>query len=112
MPNDPSPPFIRELPLANVPFKGVKGHLLDGASRQVVFFEIEPVGEIPEHSHGAQWGVVLEGEMELNISGVTRTCRPGDTYYIPAGAPHSVVFKSFVRALDVFEEADRYQPMA
>jgi len=29
--------------------------------------DIDPIGEVPPHSHGAQWGVVVEGEMELTI---------------------------------------------
>lgn len=111
MANDLYPPIIRDLPLANIPFKGVKGHLLQGTSRQLVFFDIEPIGEIPEHSHGAQWGVILEGEVDLTISSVTHTYRKGDSYYIPAGAPHSVAVKTHCKALDLFAEVDRYQPV-
>ena len=109
MADDLYPPIIRDLPLADIPFEGVKGHLLQGANRQVIFFDIEPIGTIPEHSHGAQWGVILEGEVELTISGVTRTCRKGDSYYIPAGAPHSVAVKTHCKALDLFADADRYK---
>lgn len=110
MAEDLYPPIIRDLPLANIPFEGVKGHLLQGASRQVIFFDIEAIGAIPEHAHGAQWGVILEGEVELTISGVTRTYRQGDSYYIPAGAPHSVSVKTRCKALDLFADADRYRP--
>lgn len=111
MADDLYPPIIRDLPLANIPFKGVKGHLLQGTSRQLVFFDIEPIGKIPEHSHGAQWGVILEGEVELTISGITNTYHKGDSYYIPAGAPHSVSVKTHCKALDLFAEVDRYQPV-
>ncbi len=109
MSEDLYPPIIRDLPLADVPFKGIHGYLLQGASRQAVFFEIEDTAEIPEHSHGAQWGVVLEGELDLTIAGGTRTYRQGDSYYIPANALHSVIFKSGVRVLDLFAEANRYR---
>ena len=37
--------------------------------------------EVPEHAHGAQWGVVLEGWVEFTIGGETQTYRRGDTYY-------------------------------
>ncbi|MDP2661356.1 MAG: cupin domain-containing protein [Dehalococcoidia bacterium] len=109
MSEDLYPPIIRDLPLVDLPFKGIHGYLLQGACRQVVFFEIEATAEIPEHSHGAQWGVVLEGELELTIAGVTHPYRQGDSYYIPADAAHSVIFKGHVKALDVFAEANRYR---
>ena len=63
------PDMIKELPEADIPFEGVSGHLLQGENQQAVFFEIEPIGEVAEHKHGAQWGVVFEGEMELTIGG-------------------------------------------
>lgn len=42
--------------------------------------------EIAEHSHEAQWGVVLAGEIELFIEDEKFIFRKGDTYFIPAGA--------------------------
>jgi quercetin dioxygenase-like cupin family protein len=76
----------------------------------VVFFEIEPIGTIPPHSHGEQWGIVVEGEMDLTIGGQTRRCRPGDSYHIPAGVEHGATFLSHFRAIDVFADRDRYKP--
>jgi quercetin dioxygenase-like cupin family protein len=105
------PPIIRDLPQADIPFPGIKGWLLRGIERQVVFFDIEPTAVIPEHAHGEQWGVVLEGEVEMTISGVRRLYRRGDAYYIPAGAPHSATFRGRFKAVDLFAEADRYQPL-
>jgi len=102
------PEMILQLPDANIPFKGVKGKLMQGENQQTVFFEIEPIGEVAEHQHGAQWGVVFEGEMDITIDGVTRTCRKGDSYFIPAGVMHSAVFKEKTWLMDVFEDSDRY----
>ena len=74
-----------------------------------MFFDIEPIGAIPEHSHAAQFGVVLDGEMTLTIAGVARRYGRGDTYFIPAGVPHSAVFHTRFRAIDVFDEPARYR---
>ncbi|MCK4749583.1 MAG: cupin domain-containing protein [Bacteroidales bacterium] len=103
------PEFISGLPEADIPFNGVRGWLSQGKDHQIVFFEIEPIGEVAPHSHGAQWGVVFEGEMEFTIGGRTRTYRKGDHYFIPEGVIHSAVFKTKTWAMDFFADADRYQ---
>ncbi|MGA2317900.1 MAG: cupin domain-containing protein [Thermodesulfobacteriota bacterium] len=104
------PKMITDLPEIDIPLKGVKGWLLQGTDKQVVFFDIEPVGAIPEHSHGEQWGVVIEGETELTVNGVKKIYRKGDHYHIPAGALHSARFRTRVKAIDFFAEANRYKP--
>ena len=104
------PDLILDLPEANIPFPGVKGHLMQGENSQVVFFEIEPIGAVAEHKHGAQWGVVFEGEMELTIGGKTNTYRKGDHYYIPADVLHSATFNTKTYLMDVFEDKNRYLP--
>jgi quercetin dioxygenase-like cupin family protein len=104
------PKMITDLPEIDITLKGVKGWLLQGVDKQVVFFDIEPVGTIPEHSHGEQWGVVIEGETELVVDGVKKVYRKGDYYHIPAGAVHSATFRTRVKAVDFFTEANRYKP--
>ena len=104
------PEVIRRLPEADIPFKGVRGWILQGLNHQVVFMDIEPVGEVAEHTHGEQWGVVIDGEMDLTIGGETRLCRKGDSYHIPAEVPHSATFRMRVKAIDFFTDKDRYRP--
>ena len=103
------PTMITGLPEADIPFDGVRGWIVQGAEHQVVFMDIDPVGEVAPHSHGEQWGVVVEGEMELTIGGVTRRLGPGDSYHIGAGVVHSAKFLSRFRVIDVFAEKDRYK---
>ena len=102
------PDLISGLPEADIPFEGVRGWLFQGEDHQVVFFEIDPIGEVAPHSHGDQWGTVFEGEMELTIGGETRTYRKGDRYYIPQGVVHSALFRTKTRVMDFFEDKDRY----
>ena len=95
--NDFFPEIIRRLPEADIPFEGVRGWLSQGEDHQLVFFEIEAIGEVAEHTHGAQWGTVFEGEMDLSIGGETFTCRKGDSYFIPPQVPHSTALKFIAR---------------
>ncbi len=104
------PGMIMNLPEADIPFEGVCGRLLQAGDYQAVFLEIEPIGNVAPHAHAAQWGVVLEGEMDLTIGNQTNTYRKGDHYYIPAGVVHSAKFRTKVRAIDFFQEPTRYQP--
>src|SRR6185436_19308511 len=65
--------------------------------------------EIPAHSHKAQWGTVLEGEVEVTIGGETRKYGTGSSYYIPAGVVHSARAPAGCKVIDFFEEPDRYR---
>ncbi len=104
----PYPEFLRNLPEVDIPFKGVRGWLIQGDTTQVVFFDIEPVGEVPPHSHCGQWGMVISGKMKLTIGGDTKIYKDGDWYYIPEGIVHSATFLSRVHVIDVFDDPARY----
>jgi quercetin dioxygenase-like cupin family protein len=103
------PDMISNLPEADIPFKGVQGKLLQGENQQIVFFDIEPIGEVAEHSHDAQFGMVLDGEMTLTIGGSSKRYSKGDSYYIPKGVKHSAIFHTQCKVIDIFNEKERYK---
>src|SRR5437763_17073865 len=92
MAQSPFPKTITTLPQADITFKGVKGWLSQAKDHQVVFMDIAPIGEVAPHAHGAQWGDVVEGEMELTIGGKTQKYRKGDSYFIPKESVHDACF--------------------
>jgi quercetin dioxygenase-like cupin family protein len=103
------PEVITRLPEADIAFEGVKGWILQGGTSQLVFFEFEAGAKVQEHSHSyAQWGIVIDGKMELTISGKPRVCGKGDEYVVPAGAKHFVKLLSRTRVMDYFSEKNRY----
>lgn len=105
------PETITCLPEAEIQFKGAKAWILQAESSQLVFFEFEAHMDLPAHNHlYVQWGIVIDGEMELTVSGKPRICKKGDEYVIPAGAPHSARFIRKTRVMDFFPEKNRYQP--
>jgi quercetin dioxygenase-like cupin family protein len=105
----PYPNTIRSLPEIDAKLQGVRGWLFQGEDHQIVFLDIEPIGEIPEHSHGEQWGVIISGEMELTIGKEKRIYRSGDWYHIPEGTVHSAKFLKRFAAIGFFADRDRYK---
>jgi quercetin dioxygenase-like cupin family protein len=102
------PAFIKNLPEADLPVEGIRGWLLNGENGQVLFIVAEEETLLPEHSHGDQWGIVIDGEMKLTIGGKTEQFSQGDSYFIPAGTLHGgILYKGF-RALDYFADKNRY----
>jgi quercetin dioxygenase-like cupin family protein len=104
------PDFISAFPGIDVPFPDdvVRTSVVRSDDGLVVFFTFLKDMKLPMHAHGAQWGTVIEGEIEFTIGGETRTYRPGDSYYIAAGVEHGAMIKAGTRVIDVFEEANRY----
>ena len=107
---EPFPKIIKKLPEADIPFEGVRGWISQNVDHQIVFFEIEAIGAVTEHSHCAQWGIVVEGNMDLTIGGKTKNYQEGDSYFIPDGVLHSAVFHEKTRAIDFFADNKRYIP--
>ncbi len=103
------PEMIRNLPEVDIKISGIRGWLMQGGKKQVVFFDIQAGAVVPAHAHCAQWGIMLEGEMVLTISGKAKTYHKGDTYFIPEGAVHSATFPTHINVIDIFDSADRYK---
>ena len=104
------PEIVRRLPEAEAPFRDITLRLLQGPTACATFVEAMQDSEVPEHFHGAQWGIVVAGELILTIGGKMRILRPGDEYLVPAGVPHSATLKEGVRVIDFFDDPNRYRP--
>ena len=103
------PEFITNLPEADLPVEGLRAWLVQSENGQVMFLIAEQHVHIPAHSHGDQWGIVIDGEMELTIGKKTATYRQGDSYFIPAGTMHKAILQQGFRVLDYFVDKDRYK---
>jgi len=104
------PTPITSLPEAAIPIKGVKAYLSQGSDHQILFMEFTGDVNLPEHSHGTQWGIVLKGEIELVIGGVRRKFTKGERYFIPADVNHSANIHAGYADITFFAEKDRYKP--
>ena len=103
------PSIITSYPTADIPFDGVKSHLIQAGEQQFIFMEFEKDVDVPEHSHEAQWAVVLDGEIEMTIGGEKNVFKKGYTYFVEKGVKHSAKIKKGYTDLTLFNQPDRYK---
>ena len=102
------PEPISCLPEADIPLEGIKAYLALGESFQIIFMRFEKEVVLEEHSHESQWGVVLEGKIDLIIESKKFTYKKGDRYFIPKGKKHSGrIYKGYAD-ITYFNQKDRY----
>ncbi len=97
------PEVIRNLPEADIPLEGVKAYISQADDHQVVFMEFQKDLDVPEHSHCAQWGMVVSGKIELSIGGTRRIYTKGERYFIPEGVPHSAGVEAGLCGCNLFQ---------
>ncbi|MCD7936383.1 MAG: cupin domain-containing protein [Tannerellaceae bacterium] len=103
------PDPILNLPLADIPMEGLSAYLAQGTNNQILFMEFENDTQLAEHSHEAQWSIVLEGRNELIIERQKHIFIKGDRYYIPKGARHSGTIYAGYTDITFFAQSDRYK---
>ncbi len=102
------PEPVIQLPQADIPVPGVTAYLSQSDTHQIIFMEFSQDVEIGEHSHESQWGIVLEGQIDLTINGVKNTYHKGDRYFIPKGTPHAAKIHAGYADITYFNQVDRY----
>lgn len=103
------PEPIAQLPEADIPMPGLKAFLSQGDNHQIIFMEFSEEVDLPEHSHRCQWGIVLEGRIDLIIDGKKQTFGKGDRYFIGDGVVHSGKIYAGYADITFFGETSRYQ---
>jgi quercetin dioxygenase-like cupin family protein len=104
------PNVITRLQSAEINVAGAKAWILQAEASQLVFFEFQADTKVPVHSHSyPQWGIVVDGKMELTVDGNPLMCEKGSEYLIPAGAKHYARFLKRTRVMDYFSEKSRYK---
>jgi quercetin dioxygenase-like cupin family protein len=102
------PEPIEKLPEADIPLLGVRARLSQAADHQIIFMEFSEDVILPEHAHASQWGIVLEGRIDLTIGGVKSTFVKGDRYFIPEGVLHSGRIFAGYADMTYFDQKHRY----
>lgn len=102
------PEPVIKLPMADIPIKGCSAYLSQSEGHQIIFMEFSEDADLPEHSHAAQIGFVLEGRIDLTIGGGRHTFVKGDRYFIPGGVKHSGKIHAGYADITFFAQSDRY----
>ena len=102
------PPEILSLPKVEVPVSGVTGYSLQNDEKQVVFFVFEEGVSFPDHSHCEQCGMVISGEMIVEIEGKSNLYQAGDHYRLPSDVNHRALFSQKTVLIDMSDAPNRY----
>lgn len=103
------PEPITAFPEADISLDGIRAFLSQSENHQIIFMEFQKDVILPEHEHESQWGIVLEGQIDLNISGKSQSFRKGDRYFIPKGVRHSGRIHAGYADMTFFNQKDRYK---
>jgi quercetin dioxygenase-like cupin family protein len=103
------PREILSLPKVEVPVDGVTGYTMQNEEKQVVFFIFEEGVSFPDHAHCEQRGMVISGEMTLEVDGQTNLYQAGDHYLVPEGTNHRAHFSQRTVLVDMSDAPDRYR---
>jgi quercetin dioxygenase-like cupin family protein len=103
------PKPITKLPKADIHIDGLEAYLAQEKNNQILFMKFCKNIEIPPHKHAAQWGIVLEGEIELIIDGHKEKYCKGDRYFIPKEVEHSAIIYAGYSDITFFNEKDIYK---
>lgn len=106
--NEILPAEILSLPKVEIPIAGVEGYCLKDDEKQVVFFIFEEGVSFPDHSHCEQQGMLISGEMVIEIDGQTNLYQAGDHYRVPGGVSHRANFSQRTVLIDMSDAPDRY----
>ncbi len=102
------PPEILALSKVEIPVSGVAGYSLQDSQKQVVFFVFDEGVSFPDHSHCEQHGLVVSGEMTIEINGESNLYQAGEYYLVPEGVSHRALFSRQTVLVDMSDAPDRY----
>ena len=97
--------FVRADPGADRPLApGISFRATAGDGIMLSLVTFEPDAVIGDHAHPhEQMGMMISGQLEFSVNGVTETLQAGDIWRIPGGVRHSArAVGGPAVALDVF----------
>lgn len=88
---------------------GTKSKIIDAGSQKFIFIEHSKEIYFPAHSHGnTEWGICIEGEIDIEIDGVIHYIRKGDHFFVGANVLHSAQVRAGYKAMLLVDCEERY----
>ena len=86
------------------PVPGCRMRTPHGENLMLSYLEMDDGAEVPLHSHPhEQGGILLKGQVELQIGDETRLCQAGELFIIPPNVPHrALAVNGPATVLDIF----------
>jgi quercetin dioxygenase-like cupin family protein len=109
----PFPEGVRRLP--HTELAGADVYVHDAAGSQILFIEVasgRPPVVVPTHTHDVEWGIVVEGEIEMTLGDRVERHPAGSTHSIPKDLPHSFRFAPGTSSVHYFVERRVQMPRA
>jgi quercetin dioxygenase-like cupin family protein len=100
---------------------GYLARAVHGSGITFAVVEIDPLAELPEHSHAnEQLGLVLEGSVTFRVGDEEQAVHPGGIWSIPSNTPHfvrageegAVVLDIFTPTRAEWKDLDTQEPAA
>ncbi len=93
---------IKKLPELEIA-KGIKANVVTTDTISVLHVRIEEGAILPEHSHYHEQVVnIIEGELELTVSGKTHVLKPGSVMVLEPNVIHSGRALKTCKLVDIF----------
>ncbi|MFJ5803761.1 cupin domain-containing protein [Streptomyces decoyicus] len=103
------PSWIDDLPKVDTTFSGASGALIDSPSGQVVLWNFPEGGVVPPHRHGPQIGIVIAGQVDLEVAGTVTSQLKGDFFTIANDEEHAARVHPGTQVIEIFQEPGRHQ---
>lgn len=96
--------IIDKVPTRDYGIEGLTVHVDHTSTGTVYFVSAEKEVVFPEHSHAAQWTIVVTGSCSFTANGETKIYKAGDTYLIPAGLKHQITLHAGYSEVDYVDD--------
>ncbi len=98
------PDIIKKIPVRDYHIDGLTTHVDHTPIGTIYFASAEKEVVFPEHSHAAQWTIVVSGSCILTANGESKTYSAGETYFIPAGLKHQITLHAGYSEVDYVDD--------
>ena len=98
------PDIITKIPNRDYGIEDLEVHVDHTSTGTVYFVSATKEVPFPEHSHAAQWTIVVSDECRFTANGKTTVYRQGETYFIPAGLKHQLTLCAGYSEVDYVDD--------